>query len=136
MVRLEPTREQLKTVSYIDVARQAAAWAPNIWRTMEPIVVWVEEPRGRSQRAIHQLSVMAGALLSGLPREIPVEMVTAGESRKMVGIPGNASKHAVMSWATVESDADFSYDEHDADAYLIARAILAHGSRETIESEG
>jgi hypothetical protein len=133
MVRLEPTKAQMKEITYLDAARQMANYAPNIWRSMEPIVVWIEQPFGGNPRANHQLSVMAGAILSGLEREVPVEMIGAGEARKLVGIPVKATKKQIVRWATVESDADFVYDEHDADAYVIARAILAHGAKEESE---
>ena len=134
MVRLEPTPKQLKVLTYVDAARWAANWAPNVWAQMQPLCVWMEQPFGPHAKANHQLSVMAGALLSGLPREVPVDFVSAGEARKLLGIPARSTKRSLTLWATVESEADFVYDEHDADAYVIARAILAHGSKESEEA--
>ena len=134
MVRFEPTPAQMKTLDYIEAARWAAGRAPNVWATLTPFVVWVEQPFGGNPRANHQLSVMAGALMAGLPREASVEFVSATEARQLVGLPVRAKKTVVIEWATVESDADFVYDEHDADAYVVARAILAHGSRSDAET--
>lgn len=131
MVRLEPSVEMAKKkLGHLEHARWAAAWAPAVWQHLDPSVVWFEEPRGRSQRAVFQLSVMAGCLLGGLRPSASVEFVTAGECRKLVGLPGNVAKSGAIEWATLETEADFVFDEHDADAFVVARAILAHGERE------
>ena len=133
MVRLEPSKEQLKGLSYIDCARWAASWAPNVWANMEPMVVWFEQPFGPQPKSNHQLSVMAGALLAGLPREVPVDFVSPGECRKLVGLSARTPKPKVVEWAVSESDADFEFDEHDADSFVVVRAILAHGAKEQSE---
>lgn len=72
---------------------------------------------------------MAGALLCGLPRTTPVDFASAGECRKLVGLSAKVAKSEVIEWATAETDADFVFDEHDADSYVVARAILAHGAK-------
>lgn len=136
MVRFEPEKKDYRKLDYIEACRWACASVPNVWATLRPLVVWVEEPRGQSQRTVHQLSVMAGALLAGLPRDVPFDMVTPGEARKLVGIAGNSRKERVIAWAEVETDADFEFDQHDADAYVVARAILAHGERSTPAEDG
>jgi hypothetical protein len=128
MVRFEPPASAYKKLSHVEAARWAANQAPAVWRELDPLVVWFEQPFGGNPRANFQLSLMCGALLSGLSRECPVEFIGAGEARKLVGLRGNAAKSEIIGWATIDTDADFEYDCHDADALVIARAILAHGS--------
>lgn len=129
MVRYEPTPAQYKTTTYVECAKWAANSSPPVWQKMSPLVVWFEQPFGPG-RTVHQLSLMAGALLGGVERSVGVEFVPAVECRKLVGIPAKSAKKEIIAWATLESEADFVYDEHDADAYVVARAILVHGARE------
>ncbi len=129
MVRFEPTKEQYKSTTPTECARWAANSVPPVWQKMMPLVVWFEAPFGPG-RTVAQLSVFAGALLGGLDRTAGVEFVSAVECRKLVGLPARLAKSEIIEWARVESDADFQYDEHDADAYVVARAILAHGAKE------
>lgn len=125
--------EYPKSVSNVEAARHCARWVAfafnqPAFRGQVP-VVWLEEPRGASQRAIHQLSVMGGAIAAGVPADVSCEFVTAGECRKLLGIKGNAPKVEIIEWATLETEVEKELDEHDADAYVVARAILAHGAR-------
>lgn len=125
--------EYPKSVSNVEAARHCSRWVAFAFSQpsfKDCPVVWLEEPRGRNLRAIHQLSVMGGAIAAGLPPDVATEFVTAGECRKLVGLKGNAAKSEIIEWATLETDVEMRFDEHDADAYVVARAILAHGVRE------
>jgi hypothetical protein len=129
MVRFEPTPAQYKTTTHVECSRWAANSVPPVWQKMMPLVVWFEAPFGPG-RTVAQLNLFAGALLGGLERSAGVDFVSAVECRKLVGLPARIAKSGVIEWANLESDADFEYDEHDADAYVVARAILAHGAKE------
>lgn len=131
--------EYPKATAPVDAARAASGWVRYLFS--QPIfhdncpVVWLEEPRGASQRAVHQLSVMGGAIAAALPQGVSVEFVPAGECRKLVGLPGNSPKSEVVRFVTLATDLDFVVDHDSADAYVVARAILAHGERGDIAEE-
>ena len=123
--------EPLDKPGHVEAARRAAEWArlhfaaPNCPHIS---VAYFEQPFGGNPRANFQLSLMAGALLGAIPVATSVEFISAGEARKLVGLPAKASKQLVVAWAFGETGLDL--DEHDADAYVCACAVLAHGSRE------
>lgn len=129
MVRFEPTPAQYKATTFVDCAKWAANNVPPVWHKMSPLVVWFEQPFGPG-RTVAQLNLMAGALLGGLARSVGVEFVPAVECRTLLGLPGRLTKDAAVEWATTNADADFSWDHHDADSYIVARALLVHGARE------
>lgn len=117
---------------HVEAARRAAEWARLHFNAPgAPLVsvAYFEQPFGGNPRANFQLSLMAGALLGAIPVATSVEFISAGEARKLVGLPAKASKDLVVAWAEVECPG-YEFDEHDADAYVCARAVLAHGSRE------
>ena len=116
---------------HVEAARRAGEWArlhvnaPNCPRIS---VAWFEKPVGPHHRSIYQLSLMAGALMANLPVATSVEFVSAGECRKLLGIPANAKKETIQAWAYAETG--LVMDQHEADAYVVAMAVLAHGARE------
>ena len=117
---------------HVEAARRASEWARlhfNAPGAPRVSVAYFEQPFGGNPRANFQLSLMAGALLAVVPVATSTEFISAGEARKLVGLPANASKKLVRAYAAVECPG-YEFDEHDADAYVCARAVLAHGARE------
>lgn len=88
------------------------------------LAVGIEEPRGHNAGALYRVQ---GAILARLPHDILVQPWVPSEWRKAVGLPGNASKEAVVSWAveqpgTKHWQAPVPPDAFDA--YCIALATL------------
>lgn len=116
---------------HVEAVRRAAEWARlhfNAPGCPHVSVAWFEQPFGGNPRANFQLSLMAGALLAAVPVATSTEFVSAGEARKLVGLSARASKDLVVAWVWAETGQDV--DEHMADSYVVARAILAFGAKE------
>jgi hypothetical protein len=125
--------EPIGKPDHVEAVRRAGEWArlhfaaPNCPHVS---VCWFEQPFGGNPRANFQLSLMAGALLGVIPVATSVEFVSAGECRKLVGLPARASKDLVVAWTQAETGQ--AVDEHEADAFVVARAILAFGAKESV----
>jgi Holliday junction resolvasome RuvABC endonuclease subunit len=137
----QPSWRRLEAPSHLDALQAAralgvlAAYAD--WSTTS--VVWVERPFGKHIRSVADLSRVVGAVLAGIPADIPVSEISPGEWKIGVGLRGNAPKLDVQRWAQDHLRAGFAgnlerveLDEHEADAYAIATACLV-ASRRAVE---
>lgn len=71
------------------------------WTDQGVVAVGIEEPMARGKLAVSltpKLKAIQGAIVSGLPGNLLVNPMTATDWRTAVGLPGNASKHAVWSF--------------------------------------
>ena len=115
--------------THVEAARRAATWARLRFAGMTPpTVAYFERPFGRFPEVNYQLSLMAGAILAGVPAETSVEFVEASWCRALVGISARAKKETIIEWA--EAETGLVLDEHSADGYVCARAVLAFGAKE------
>jgi hypothetical protein len=122
--------EPVDKPDHVEAVRRAGEWARLHFHAPNgPVisVLWIEQPFGGNPRANFQLSLMAGALLGVIPPATSVEFVSAGECRKLVGLPARSSKDLVVAWTQAETDQ--AVDQHQADSFVVARAILEFGRR-------
>jgi hypothetical protein len=63
----------------------------NAWEDV--LAVGIEDPRGHNAGALYRVQ---GAVLARLPSFLLVHPLVPSQWRKLVGLPGNASKQAVM----------------------------------------
>lgn len=89
------------------------------WRTAT--VAWVERSMGQHANSIAQLAQTAGAVFAAVPENIGLDEIRPGEWKKMLGMNGRATKLDVLEWCRREGFE--AGDEHEADAYALARAV-------------
>ena len=87
------------------------------WDDSSVLAVGIEEPRGYNSGALYRIQ---GAILATIPAELLVHPLVPSEWRKLVGLPGNASKddvrqftHGYVLWESTDA----------CDAYCIALAV-------------
>lgn len=86
--------------------------------------IGIEHPAGH--HGTGPLLRIQGAILSCLPAHLLVHPLPPSSWRKLVGLPGNASKADVRAWALAYGDDDENGWPQDAyDAYCIALATRA-----------
>lgn len=116
---LRPFTYQLEGQDAFDRARNTShhAWKGAAWDGV--LAVGIEEPAGHQR---HQLTRIQGAILAHIPARMLVKPWYPSEWRKAVGLPGNATKAAVLERA---NELGLQTDRQDtADAYCIALATL------------
>ncbi|HEY5708596.1 MAG TPA: hypothetical protein VIS51_04310 [Solirubrobacterales bacterium] len=105
---------------------QLLTWWPELWATVSPDMVWVEQPAGRFTNpslyaawGIVQASLREGlAPLTNYPT--PILPIVPSEWKKIAIGRGDANKEAIMAWAREEG---FQHASGDViDAYGIATA--------------
>lgn len=86
------------------------------WKDQGVAAIGIEDPRGNSAGIIYRAQ---GAILACLPTSILVHPLIPSEWRKLVGLPGNASKQDVRDFApgTIDGAPQDAYD-----AWAIAEA--------------
>lgn len=116
---------------HIEAVRRAGPWMGFMWQRWgdQVGVLWIEDPYGFSSRSVAQLSRMAGVIIGAIPESVSVEMVPASQCRTIVGLPVKSKKSEIVEFATQATDVDFPLDEHMADAFVCALAVLKHGER-------
>jgi hypothetical protein len=117
-------RTELKGADAFDRARRLR-WAQpipdNEWEAV--LAVGIEDPRGHNAGALYRVQ---GAILARLPSFLLVHPLIPSQWRKLVGLPGNASKAGVARWALKQPGirdwpaATIPFDA--TDAYCIALA--------------
>lgn len=88
------------------------------------VAIGIEDPRGYNAGSIYRVQ---GAILGELPGRTLVHPLVPSSWRKQVGLPGNASKAAVMEYALLRGqdagmDEWFRVPQDACDAYCIALA--------------
>lgn len=91
------------------------------------LAVGIEEPAGRNPGVIFRVQ---GAVLARIPTHLLVEKLMPSQWRRLVGLPGNASKADVRSHATLNgvgrlNDGTFVWPQDACDAWCIALATRA-----------
>lgn len=91
----------------------------------DTLAVGIEDPAGN--HGVRALARVQGAILARLPRGVLVVPLAPSQWRKTVGLPGNASKKAVMAWADAHraeraTRAWELWNSDACDAYAIAVA--------------
>lgn len=90
------------------------------WKDEGVIAAGIEDPRGQSAGVIYRVQ---GAIISCLPTWLLVHPLNPGEWRKLIGIPGNATKEMTRDWVRAQVGSVAGSWPNDAtDAYGIARA--------------
>lgn len=91
------------------------------------VLAWIERPMGQHVREVANLMRTAGSIAAWIPPTCAVEEIAPQDWKRLVGLPGNASKEAVQAWCRGEGFDPAS--EHEADAYAIARAAWQWSER-------
>ena len=118
------TRHHLEGQDAFDRARrvrEAVGWLRYLGDDHGVIACGIEEPRGHGAGSLYRIQ---GAILACLWPTLLVQPLIPSAWRKLVGLPGNAPKHAIASWVlNTWPHADVSQLPQDAlDAYAIAYA--------------
>jgi hypothetical protein len=111
--------DRTRAVGLVMPARRAVFWDP-------VRAVGIEEPFGRGPNSwaiVPKLKAIQGAILACIPNNIEVTPLKPAEWRAAVGLPGNAAKGAVATWALGYAGVDWKWPQDAFDAYCIARAI-------------
>jgi hypothetical protein len=94
---------------------------PSYWEGIALLAI--ERPIGQRSNVIWAQGLVIGAVLSRVPASVVIQDFQANEWKKLVGLPGGASKGEVMAWAS-EFGATSEWDEHACDALGIVHAAL------------
>lgn len=85
----------------------------------------IEDPRGQSPGVIYRVQ---GAVLACLPPHLLVHPLVPSQWRRLVGLPGNATKERVMDWVLCHSfdngwrTSEPELEQDACDAYCVALA--------------
>lgn len=95
-------RYEMEGNDAFDRARRAYIPSGQAWDDV--LAVGIEDPRGQNAGALYRVQ---GAILAQIPAAKLVHPLIPSQWRKLVGLPGNATKQQVYlrSW-------EFIYDEH------------------------
>lgn len=120
-------RFELGDGDLIDRIRRAGTRLPRARSMMwdDVLAVGIERPAGRY--GVPQVSMAVGAVLACLPADLLLKAWMPAEWRKACGLPGNASKEQVKSWAITTGWASGTgkWPQDACDAYAIAWATRA-----------
>ena len=99
-------------------------WDP-VW------LIGIEDPMSRGIHAAKSLSLVLGAVLTMLPRDVPVIPLPPTEWKRETHGKAMASKDQVAHWVfrTWKADTPILVDQDTIDAYAIAYAARALNSR-------
>lgn len=90
------------------------------WTDQGVVAVGIEEPQGVAKSTVAKLKAIQGAVLSGLPNSLLVQPLEPARWRKLVGLPGNASKGHVKTW--VLGDLLQKHATREGDEFSVAGA--------------
>lgn len=99
-----------------------ASW----WDEAGVVALGIEEPMAANpmmRQTIAKLKAIQGAVLACLPASLLVQPFNAGEWKKAVGLPGNATKAAVSRYVHEDERGDPSWTQDVCDAYCLALAV-------------
>jgi hypothetical protein len=130
--------------SKVELARAVADAmpGPSWFQHHEVYLVACEEPMGQNRQAIAALYTVLGALVTSMPRELPIWLLRPAEWKAGVGLPGNLKtskgdgQSQLRSWAvahgaSVEWPVDacvalaLAYTAREQNAAAIAKALEA-----------
>lgn len=97
-------RYELTGANAFDRARQAR-FLPTVWDDV--LAVGIEDPRGYNAGALYRVQ---GAVLARIPAATLVHPLVPSQWRKLVGLPGNASKADVAAHAvSLHKEAEYAH---------------------------
>ena len=114
---IDATGDAFDRTRWIRDTMPARGW----WKDQGVIAIGIEDPRGNSAGIIYRAQ---GAILACLPTSTLVHPLIPSEWRKLVGLPGNASKQDVREWGI---ELGCSHPGWTADAY--DALAIAHATR-------
>lgn len=93
------------------------------WTDQGVIAIGIEDPAGN--HGVRAIARVQGGILQCLPLTVVVHPLPPSRWRKLIGLPGNASKDDVFEWAN---------DQHPVPTQDAADALgIAHATRELLE---
>jgi Holliday junction resolvasome RuvABC endonuclease subunit len=113
-----------------DVAR---AYEDGLNEWEDVLAVGIEEPPYvNNHKTLRDLARVQGAILARLPRNLMVQEWTPSQWRKVIGLPGNATKDDVMTFTDHDRlhAAAGVWPQDACDAYCIALATLRRLEKE------
>lgn len=127
--------DTMEATQHLLVGAERAFETARLMTTMMPHSSWwddvalvaVERPSGRFKNVIYAQGLVIGAVLAIIPNRIVVQTFVPANWRRLIDLPGNASKEMVQAWAS-EYGATSSWDEHACDALALAHAALAYNN--------
>lgn len=106
-----------------DRLRSVAGAMPRASAWDDTLAVGIEEPQGVSQGTRAKLKAVQGAIVACLPSRLLVHPFGPSEWRRLVGLPGSATKAGIALFVHDDLRASPHWPQDACDAFCLALAV-------------